>query len=126
MLLESKFQKGRGVDTIFSTKTPVEFGRGDEAAPKTPSSLSSEFFRLFSKRLKPVMKVRDAMDKVYSKGYFEQHYPDTDRQLKSLLHDEAQVAKQCLNSASYGEIDNKDTKKTWIVVQINLGDLLGK
>jgi hypothetical protein len=42
--------------------------------------------------LTPLLKVKKEADKVYSKGYFENHYPDADKHLKSMLHEKVMAA----------------------------------
>jgi hypothetical protein len=56
------------------------------------ASLADRVLKRLIKRIKPTMKVRDAVNKVYGNGYFESHYKGADKELKGLLHREALAA----------------------------------
>lgn len=118
-------------DTLFPTHTPVPFGGDGEAPPSMAATLAAKFFSKFTRRIKPIMKVRDAMDSVYSKGYFENHYRDADKDLKKLLDKEARVAHSLLLSKEDppccdDEEEEEEEGNGGVVVNINLSGLLGK
>ena len=115
-------------DTIFPTHTPVPFG-GDGVRPSSmASTLAAKFFDKFTKRIKPIMKVRDAMDNVYSKGYFENHYGDADKALKKILDKEAKVAHSLLIATDEPVSTDscEEDSGEGVVVNINLSGLLNK
>ncbi len=122
-MLESKFQKGGPgfiTDHIMPTKTPVPF-RGKHTPMRMPSSLASRVFKRLTHRVKPMMKVRDAMDKVYSKGYFQNHYPDADGELKQTLHKEAMVAHSRLRAQEEAPEEDHGLLGPKMSITINLG-----
>jgi hypothetical protein len=85
---------GRDSNVIFPTKSPVDRLGGDK--PSNPGPLSRDNFKAIcentKRKLKPLLKAKEVSDKVYSNGYFENHYPDADRELKSLLHEKVMAA----------------------------------
>ena len=107
-------------DHLFPTRTPTPFD-GDPKPKKMAGKIASRFLSGLVGRIKPLMKVRDAMDKVYSKGYFEQHYRGADKELKKLLHDEALLAHSKMKDPEV-EGEEKDEKESHpLVININLG-----
>ena len=74
---------------IFPTHTPVDRqGGGDpieEPMPLDGKRYRTEEGRLL-KKLSPLVAAKNEADKVYSNGYFENHYPDADKKLKRMLH----------------------------------------
>lgn len=72
---------------IFPSKSPVS--NIDPVVEKPAPVSRRQYGRLaelaFS-RIKPLMKTREALNKVYSDSYFENHYPEADKTLKGLLH----------------------------------------
>lgn len=116
-------------DTLFPTHTPVPFGGDGKAPPSMAASLAAKFFSKFTRRIKPIMKVRDAMDSVYSKGYFENHYRDADKDLKKLLDKEAKIAHSLLLSKEDlpdCDEEKEEERSGGVIVNINLSGLLGK
>lgn len=128
-MLDKSLSQGSKVhlsDTLFPTHTPVPFGGDGEAPPSMAATLASKFFNKFTRRIKPLMKVRDAMDSVYSKGYFENHYREADKDLKKLLDKEAKVAHSLLLSKEDIPCEDKEETGGGVVVNINLSGLLNK
>lgn len=79
--------------SIFPSKSPVSL-LGDQ--PKPPATRSRKTLRDIAaehhRKLTPLLRVKEEADKVYSNGYFEQHYKEADRLLKQLLHDKVMNA----------------------------------
>lgn len=118
-LLEKEFSRqGIITDHVFPTRTPIGF-KEKRDPPKLAPRLAKRFFDNMSQRIKPLMKVRDAMDKVYSKGYFENHYPEADSELKKTLHEEAMVAHNRLREPAVEKED--ENKSPSISITLNLG-----
>ena len=92
MLLKS--DKKSPYDQVFPSHTPVPFEDGTEVkeVPKFGASLADRFYKKFTRRIYPLLKVRETMDKVYSNGYFQQHYRDADIDLKRELNNQAKIA----------------------------------
>jgi len=88
--LEKDFDKR--VSIIFPTNSPVSAMSG-ESDVETPEPMGTGIFSKISqaikKRLSPLISAKKNMDDVYSKGYFERHYPDADKNMKGLLHEHA-------------------------------------
>lgn len=121
--LQNKFQTGGLVtDQIFPTKTPVPF-KGKPRPPMRAASIADRFFNNLTRRIKPLMKVRDAMDKVYSKGYFENHYPEADEELKHVLHSEALEAHARLRATDNSDEheERKEGLLGGLTININVG-----
>lgn len=74
---------------IFSAKSPLDRLAG--AKPK-PAKLKPGKLQALAKRMGPLLETKSILDKVYSNGYFENHYPDADELLKKTLHDRAMQA----------------------------------
>ena len=79
---------------IFPTNSPVHTLGGEKVeAPKPISgALHALAKKKHARRLQPLLEARKAAEKVYSKGYFENHYKDADKKLKSLLHEKVMDA----------------------------------
>src|SRR3972149_9512527 len=77
--LEENFDKKMAI--IYPTHSPVNM-LGGQPNTKAPRPLGTSVFRKLSKiimeRLSPLINVKKDMDDVYSKGYFENHYPKLD------------------------------------------------
>lgn len=88
--LEQDFD--RRVPIIFPTNSPVNAlsGHSDVEQPEPmPTGVFSRISKVIKKKLLPLISAKQSMDDVYSKGYFERHYPQADEHLKGLLHDHA-------------------------------------
>jgi len=109
-------------DHIFSTRTPTPFD-GDPRPKKISGKIASRFLSGLVGRIKPLMKVRDAMDKIYAKGYHEQHYRGADKELKKLLHEEALVAHAKMRDQEVEEEDDAEDEHESrpLVVNIHIG-----
>lgn len=76
---------------IFGTKSPVDFIHGEK--PERPEyAPEPNRLKKLALQVGPLLGVKSMLDKVYSHGYFETHYPDADRTMKRLLHDKAMGA----------------------------------
>jgi hypothetical protein len=108
-------------DHIFPTGSPLPNHR--IAGPPKPKKMNGKIAeRVLSgiiERIKPVMKIRELMDKVYSNGYFERHYPEAEQELKNHLHNEAMVAHSKMRAPDHSEPDGDEGKS--ITININLG-----
>lgn len=84
--LDSGFDTNR--TTIFPSNSPVT---NLEPVTGTPTLMPRKKFGRMAdgaySRFKPLMKMRESLDKVHANGYFEQHYPEADKMLKRLLHE---------------------------------------
>lgn len=76
---------------IFGTGSPVDRVQGDK--PKRPTRRPPEgSMEKLCAQIEPLLQTKKVLDKVYSNGYFENHYPDADEKLKGLLHERAMVS----------------------------------
>lgn len=103
---------------IFSSKSPVT--QGNEPTPEyMPLDELKNRHQQMKCRLKEALKVRKDMDEVYSKGYFENHYPKADRRLKELLSQRANLA---ISRMDNYEKDNDSEEKKGFQLTIKVGD----
>jgi len=106
----------------FNDKHEISFMRSPVDRldpPKLPSLLSGSTGRLAglaSSRADGLLAARDTLNKVYSDSYFENHYPDADRKLKRVLHDNTMKAWEETENPSPKSGGNK------ITLTISLGD----
>lgn len=86
--------KNEQYQTIFPTSSPVDVQDGRKVS--APKSLGRGLFEkateLRDHKLIPLLKVREDADRVYSNGYFENHYSEADKRLKGLLHEKVMAA----------------------------------
>lgn len=76
---------------LFTTHSPIT--RGEEPKPENQkSSKLAQRLKVISARLNNLLQARTEADKVYSNGYFENHYPKADKQVKNLLHEKVMLA----------------------------------
>jgi hypothetical protein len=105
---------------IFGTKSPVDFINSEK--PKL-ERLKPGRLKALAKRLGPLLDAKSLLDKVYSNGYFENHYPDADVLLKNKLHERAMQA--WAHAESMGDDDDIEPKANGserkISLTINVG-----
>lgn len=79
---------------IFPTHSPVDVSGGEKVKAPKPlgRGLYDKSIKLRDDKLIPLLKVRESTDKVYSNGYFENHYSEADKLLKGLLHEKVMAA----------------------------------
>jgi hypothetical protein len=79
---------------IYPTHSPVD-RLGGESLP-APLPMRENDYKIASARLlrklSPLLRAREEADKVYSNGYFENHYPEADKKVKRLLHNRVMAA----------------------------------
>ena len=93
------------VDTIFPTKSPVAFGQ--KKRPLRLSTMAAKFgLKTVHDRISELMHARKDVNKVHSEGYFENHYPEADGELKGLLHEKVMLAHSRLNNPNPDKEDN--------------------
>jgi len=83
---------------------------------KLQSKEADSFFEKLRKKLMPIVNVRTLLNKVYSNGYFENHYKKADADLKKVLHKQTMVAHSRLNAE---EEDEAPSKSRGITIHIN-------
>ncbi len=91
---------------IFSTHSPVDILDRKKQRPlsvKSPSILRKLASSVEAK-IKPLLQVKEEVDRVYSNGYFENHYPDADKTLKDTLHQKVLASW----TTALNHIDDKD------------------
>jgi hypothetical protein len=114
---------------IFPTNSPVDVSGGEKV--KAPKTLKRGLFErnsaLRDRKFAPLLKAKEEADKVYSNGYFENHYKDADKTLKTMLHDKVMDA--WANTNGYKkkkkEEDVKEGKGLSLTISVNLGGLGG-
>lgn len=80
--LEADFDRRMAV--IFPTKSPVN----SLAGPPEETKIAKEIMPKFSgKFMQKLLESKRNLDGVYSNGYFENHYPEADKNLKEFLHE---------------------------------------
>jgi hypothetical protein len=82
---------------IFDTKSPVEFGQKSKPR-KLSKKVAATGLASLNELISPTLEVRKEMNEVYGSGYFENHYPDADKELKDNLHNKAMVAHSNMQS----------------------------
>jgi len=70
---------------IFPMKSPIS---NLEPVEEKPTKRVGKLAKLAASRVTPLLKAREEVNDVYSDGYFESHYPQADKTLKGLLHDQ--------------------------------------
>ena len=85
--LADKFNNG-----LFTSNSPIE--RGEEEETAAPTILDSQ--------VEEIMKARENLNKVHSEGYFENFYPQADKGLKEVLHNQAVRSVKTLESKAMG------------------------
>lgn len=104
---------------VFSAKSPVDRLADRLKAPKAKPGL---FGRLTS-RFKSLLDSKKTLDKVYSDGYFENHYPDADELLKNILHESTMqawaMAKE--NQVEPDPEEEEEEEESKLCITINIG-----
>ena len=116
--LESDFD--RRMTVIFPTQSPVNSLAGPPEETKTPPE--EGFIPKFSgKFMKKLLESRKDLNNVYSEGYFQNHYPEADKNLKQFLHEKtmASWAKALREREEHEEPDGDEAPSFTIVVNIN-------
>lgn len=80
--LEQEFD--RRMSVIFPTQSPISSLAGPPKETEEPETLPPKFSGRFMKKL---LESREDLEKVYSNGYFQTHYPEADKNLKEFLHE---------------------------------------
>jgi len=136
MLLQKKNKQALGIEQgdleenfdsripiIFPTKSPVSAMTGEsDVEPPEPidSGVFSRLSKAIKKKLMPLISAKKDMDDVYSRGYFERHYPDADENLKGLLHEHAMSSwAHAMGNDGHEEPDG-DEKPAQIMLTINI------
>ena len=106
------------VDTIFPTKSPIEFGQ--KKRPERLSAMASKYgLKTVHDRINELMEARKDVNKVHSEGYFENHYPEADGELKGLLHEKVMLAHSRLENPEPDEHDDHEEKPKGITIVVN-------
>jgi hypothetical protein len=71
-------------------------------------------------RIEPLLEARDQANKVYNTTYFENHYPNADRDLKTALHEKVMNAHSRLRAEDDGE-NSMDEGKSPVTIILNIG-----
>jgi hypothetical protein len=112
---------------IFTARSPVDIV---DPIKESPSPLPRKKFGRLAEiafsRIQPLVDSRDTLNKVYSKGYFENHYPEADRSLKELLHSQTMQAWANAENPSSEVLQSKSEGKSLgdrpvIQLHFNLG-----
>jgi len=106
--LESEFD--RRVPIIFPTRSPINSLAGPPEETKYAEEITPKYSGRFMKKL---LESKRDLDEVYSKGYFENHYPEADKQLKEFLHGKTMTswAKTMKEEPSYEEEEHNDKEE---------------
>lgn len=115
--LEEAFDKR--IPIIFGTKSPVNSLAGPPRETDAPPS--EDFKPRFSGRfMQRLMEDRESLDKIYSRGYFENHYPEADKQLKEFLHEKTMSSwAKTLTEDSEEPEEKEDNPGLTLVININ-------
>lgn len=100
---------------IFPTGSPVDRADGPLNAP----SYRSGRLRKLARSQESLLGVRKILDKVYSNGYFGNHYPEAEKLLKQSLHERAMQAWAGLREGKSDEPDGDEGIS--LNITINLG-----
>jgi len=114
--------------SIFPVSSPIDRSFGSTEL-KAPKPMSDEIFdtkyKKMLKKVRPLLEVKEEADKVYSNGYFENHYPEADKKLKSLLHEKAMDAWARSLSSKDAKVEDEEeeekAEKKAISITISLG-----
>lgn len=109
----------RRVPVIFPTKSPISSLAGPPEETKSAEEIMPKYSGRFMKRL---LESKRDLDEVYSRGYFENHYPDADKQVKQFLHDKTMTmwAKALKEEPSHEEESGEDEEKPSITIVVNV------
>jgi hypothetical protein len=110
---------------IFPTNSPLHTLAGEKV--ETPLPMTGALHALAKeqqeRKLQPLLKARKDTEKVYSKGYFENHYKDADKKLKKLLHEKVMAAWANSISDDQGPVEEpKEKKGLSLNLTISTGD----
>jgi hypothetical protein len=83
------------------------------------------YFKLL-KKVKPLLEVKKEADEVYSRGYFENHYPDADKTLKRMLHQKAMDAWARSRSDDTGDDEKEEAGEDNHGRTVNITICLGR
>lgn len=111
----------RRVPVIFPTRSPISSLAGPPEETKTPPD--EDFMPRYSgKFMSRLMEARKDLNKVYSEGYFENHYPEADKSLKQFLHERALAswAKALREKPEPEHEEEEHEEKQQVTVVINL------
>lgn len=115
-LLKRGFTAG---NTVYGTGSPVQSGQR-----KRPRLLSkkqaSEKNKSLSDRIGPLMEARAQANKVYSNSYFENHYPEADKDLKKRLDEKIMTAHSRLKADDDGD-EQEEKNNSGITIVLNIG-----
>jgi len=111
----------RRVPIIFPTRSPINSLAGPPEETKSAEEMIPKYSGKFMKRL---LESKRDLDDVYSRGYFENHYPEADKQMKQFLHDKTMTvwAKALKEKTSHEEEEKEDKNKEpniTIIVNVN-------
>jgi len=110
----------RRMSIIFPTHSPVNSLAGPPEETKTPPA--EDFKPRFSgKFMQRLMESRADVNKIYSEGYFENHYPEADKQLKQFLHEKtmASWAKALSDNEETEHSEEQENPGLTVVININ-------
>ena len=113
------------MSVIFPAGSPVDRLGGEK--PETPPTIHRGLFKRIAEhqrcRIAPLLQAKDEVDRVYSNGYFENHYPDADKKLKDILHRKVMAAwSNALNELQEEEDhDDRPTGGSGLTIIINPG-----
>ena len=115
--LEKSFD--RRMSIIYPTQSPINSLAGPPEETEEPEPMIPKFSGRFMKRL---LESREDLEKVYSNGYLQTHYPEADKNLKEFLH------QQTMNSWAkaldkedddHKEPDGDEAPNFTVVININ-------
>jgi len=79
--LEKNFD--RRMSVIYPTQSPINSLAGPPEETEEPEPMIPKFSGRFMNKL---LESRECLEKVYSNGYFQTHYPEADKNIKEFLH----------------------------------------
>lgn len=109
---------------LFNAASPIEMGAGNEPEynSKMPLFKLRKKLLTLGRRVGDVLRVREQLDKLYSNGYFQNHYPKADSSLKELMHQRAVSSiSQMMNEEEEEEKEIKPEASKGASIIINIG-----
>jgi hypothetical protein len=91
----------------IESRSPIK--QGDKLQPnKLRSRAANASVEKWRNKLMPLINARKILNKVYSNGYFENHYKEADADLKKVLHEQTMAAHSRLKAKEEPPVDSEE------------------
>ena len=121
ILSEGKLEDGfdKKLPDFFPLRSPISNLGGHPEETKVPPPMGFKP-KYSEKAMKILMEARKNLNKIYSDGYFENHYPEADKDLKNHLHEQTMSSwTNAMNKEEKAEEAGEENKQITVVININ-------